>query len=84
MTTVSSEDFGSDVINRLTVEWIKEHLTDEEWEILYLWSVENMTFTDIGKIVGEKYWGRELTESAMRYHRDKIKAKLSKFKDILI
>lgn len=77
----ATDGYGDDVLNRLTVERLKSELTDEEWEIWYLWAAEEMTFSEIGKVIGLKYRGKELTGSAIRYHRDRIQEKLMAFKD---
>lgn len=74
-------EFGNSVINRLTVEWLMQQLTPAEQEILHLWVIEELTFSEIGKIVGLKYRGKELTGSGIRYHKDRILAKLQKFKE---
>ena len=75
-----AEEFDSEVINRLTVEWLMEQLAPAEREIMHLWVVEELTFSEIGKIVGLKYRGKELTGSAIRYHKDRIRQKLHKFR----
>lgn len=77
----STVEFDGEVINRLTVEWLMTQLSEEEREIMHLWVVEELTFAEIGKIVGLKYRGRELTGSAIRYHKDRIKAQLEKFRE---
>lgn len=68
-------DHGSDVINRLTVDWLREQLTEEEWEILTLWNLEGLTFDEIGVIIGQKYRPddvEKLTGSGVRYHYGRI------------
>lgn len=70
------EDFGDEVLDRLTIEWLRSKLEPEEWEILHLWVIEELTFSEIGKIIGYKYRGKELTGSAIRYHKDRIIKKL--------
>jgi DNA-directed RNA polymerase specialized sigma subunit len=74
-------EFDGEVINRLTVEWLMGHLSEEEREIMHLWVIEERTFSEIGKIVGMKYRGRELTGSAIRYHKDRILTLLQKYRD---
>jgi len=78
--TLEHDPAAGDVIDRLTVAWLMEQLKPEEREILHLWVVEDLTFAEIGKIVGLKYRGRELTGSAIKYHKDRIKAKLQEFR----
>lgn len=73
---LSQDDFGADVLNRLTLEWVRSKLAPEEWEILHLWIIEELNFAEIGKIIGYKYRGKELTGSAIRYHKDRILARL--------
>lgn len=73
---LSQEDFGNEVFNKLTVEWLQTKLAPEEWEILHLWIIEELNFSEIGKIIGYKYRGKELTGSAIRYHKDRILARL--------
>ena len=80
LQNATADEYGEDVINKLTVTWLMEQLEPEEREILYLWVVEELTFAEIGKIVGIKYRGKELTGSAMRYHKDKIREKLAPFR----
>lgn len=77
----AGEDHSTTVLNRMTIERLRKELTDEEWEIWYLWAVEELTFSEIGKIIGLKYRGKELTGSAIRYHRDRIQEKLLCFKE---
>ena len=79
--TTETEEFGGNVIDRLTAEWLLARLTEEEQEILRLWIVEERNFAEIGKIVGLKYRGRELTGSAIRYHKDRIRAKLQQYRE---
>lgn len=78
--TSSTVEFDGEVITRLTVEWLLSHLTEEEREIMQLWVVEELTNAEIGKIVGLKHRGRELTGSAIRYRKDRIKEKLEQFR----
>jgi thymidylate synthase len=73
-------DHGAEVLNRLTIERLQKELTAEECEIWYLWAAEELTFGEIGRIIGLKYRGKELTGSAIRYHRDRILEKLHAFK----
>jgi DNA-directed RNA polymerase specialized sigma24 family protein len=72
-----------DIGDRLAVEYLLGKLSAEEQEILLLYHVQELTFSEIGKVVGLKYRQRELTGSAIRYHHEKIKQKLQKFKDDL-
>lgn len=69
-------EFGGGVINRLTVEWLMAQLGPEEQEILWLHEVEELTLEEIGKLIGLKYRGKELTGSAIRYHKDKVLQRL--------
>ena len=69
-------EFGGEVINRLTVDWLMTQLGPEEREILWLHEVEELTLEEIGKLIGLKYRGKELTGSAIRYHKDKILQRL--------
>lgn len=79
----SVEDHGEAVLDQLTIVRLKQELSEEEWEIWYMWAVEELTFAEIGKIIGLKYRGKELTGSAIRYHRDKIQEKLLKFREMV-
>lgn len=72
---------GDDVLNRLTVDWLLDKLEEEEIEILNLWLLQELTFEEIGQIVGLKYRGRVLTGSAIRYHKDRIVARLREYRE---
>lgn len=76
MHSYTVDTFGDEILDRLTLERLLSSLTDEEREILHLWYFEELTFQEIGKIVGLKYRGRELADSTMGYHRDRILRKL--------
>lgn len=76
-----TEDFGGTVDNRLVIEFLMSKLEPEEAEILWLHEIEELTFAEIGKIIGLKYRGKELTGSAIRYHKDKIVARLQQYRD---
>ena len=78
-----TDEFGGTVENRLTVEWLLSKLKPEEAEILWLHEIEEMTFSEIGTVIGLKYRGKELTGSAIRYHKDKIYAKLHQYRDAI-
>lgn len=80
-TDFQFEDFSTNVTNRLAVEWLLDKLTPEQVEIFILHEIEELTFAEIGKIVGLKYRGRELSGSAIRYHKDSIKEKLAEFRE---
>jgi DNA-directed RNA polymerase specialized sigma24 family protein len=69
-------EIEGDVLTRITVEWLLNHLAPEEQEILILHEIEELTFAEIGKIIGHKYRGRALTGSTIKYHKDKILARL--------
>jgi DNA-directed RNA polymerase specialized sigma24 family protein len=73
----------TDIGDRLAVEYLLAKLTPEERDILLLYHVEELTFGEIGQVVGLKYRQRELTGSAIRYHHEKIKQKLQRHKDEL-
>lgn len=75
-----TRDVGSDVLDRLTVDWLLTHLTDEQRDILYLWAVEERTLADIGRIVGLKYRGRALTGSVIAYHKKAICKRLQEYR----
>jgi DNA-directed RNA polymerase specialized sigma24 family protein len=79
-STADAEDFGGVVITRLTVEWLMTHLSEEERAILWLHEIEELTLEEIGKIIGKKYRGKELTGSAIRYHKDKILERLQQYR----
>lgn len=80
-----TEDFGAEIDNRLTIEWLLSLLTPEEREILLLWKVEELNFKEIGKIIGKKYRadGEPLTGSAIRYHKEQIIEKLQPYREAL-
>lgn len=84
MTVMTAhEDFGTEVLNRMTVDYLMSKLEAEEVEIVHLWVIEELTFAEIGKIIGLKYRGRELTGSAIRYHKDRIMVKLQGQRDAI-
>lgn len=82
---MSTTDFGTtpengdDVVTRLSVEWLLRQVTEEERMILELWLIDELTFDEIGIIVGLKYRGRVLAGRTMQYHKDKIRARLREF-----
>jgi hypothetical protein len=79
-----SWDFNAEIIDRLMVEWLKTKLTPMEWDIFYLKKAEGYTFAEIGIVVGEKYRGRLLTGSTMRYYMDnKIMPKLEDYREFM-
>jgi DNA-directed RNA polymerase specialized sigma subunit len=80
--THNYEGMGGDVFDRLTLEYLMAKLDPEEQEILHLWVIRELNFTEIGKIIGLKYRGRELTGSAIRYHKEKILARLAEYRPI--
>lgn len=67
--------FELEVLDRLTVEWLLDQLSDEERDFLTLWVAEDLNFRMIGKLIGLKYRGYELSDSGARYLRDELKAK---------
>lgn len=69
-------EIGGAVIDRLTVEWLFARLSPEERDILWLYEVEELTLAEIGRLIGEKYRGKVLTGSAIRYHKDRILGRL--------
>ena len=79
--TARNSEFSGPVIDRLTVQWLLEQLGPEEQEILWLHEVEELTLEEIGKVIGIKYRGKELTGSAIRYHKDKILLRLRTFRE---
>lgn len=77
---------GDATINRLTLFKLKDSLSDEEWEILTLKAVEELTFDEIGKIIGQKYRPStvdKLTGSAIRYHYSRILNKCQVMRGLL-
>lgn len=76
-----TDEFGGTVDNRLAIEWLLSKLEPEEAEILWLYEVEELTYAEIGKIIGAKYRNKELTGPAIRYHKDKIMAKLLPYRE---
>lgn len=79
-TIFQFDEFSTDVNDRLAVEYLLDRLTPEQQEILILHEIEELTFGEIGKIVGLKYRGKELSASAIRYHKDKIMVLLREFR----
>jgi DNA-directed RNA polymerase specialized sigma24 family protein len=61
-----------DVLNKVAIEAVLGRLTDEEREIIELWIWHDLNFDEIGEIVGQKYRGRPLTGSAIRYHKNRV------------
>ena len=70
------DDFGRALVDKVTVEAFFKHLSAEERDILVLWLWEELPFDDIGQVIGERYRGRALTGSVIRYHRDRILIRL--------
>lgn len=68
------------VLDKLTCRTLLTFLTPEEQEILVLWAVEELSFAEIGEIVGLKYRGRVLSGSAVRYHKKRIVNKLQQYR----
>jgi DNA-directed RNA polymerase specialized sigma24 family protein len=73
----SEEDFSERVADRLTADWLLAKLVPWERELMILWAVEDMTNSEIGKILGKKYRGRVLTGGTIRYHKGRIRKKLA-------
>lgn len=86
---MQTEDPAAPILNRLSLEWLRKNLTPQEWEILWLRCVENLTFEEIGALVGLKYRdpGPEekatYTEATIRYHYRKILAKCREYAESL-
>lgn len=73
----NADDFGQDIVNRITVERLLQDLTEEEREILYLWIEEGWTFAEIGVDIAQRYREKDrLSSSGIRYLRDQILRKL--------
>jgi len=71
-----SRPLETSIINAVTVEKILNTLSEEEKELLYLWLVDERPFVEIGEILGKKSRNKTLTDSAMRYRRDRLLDKL--------
>jgi DNA-directed RNA polymerase specialized sigma24 family protein len=67
-----AKDTETEVLDRLSVEWLMAKLTAEERDILTLWVVEDYSFEKIGDIVGNKYYGMSMPDTTVRYRKDKI------------
>lgn len=72
-----------DVTDRLAVEYLLGKLTPLQQDILLLYHVEELTFSEIGAIVGHRYRRRKLSVSTIRYHHEKIKTILKGFRSDL-
>jgi DNA-directed RNA polymerase specialized sigma24 family protein len=81
MIITTHDDFSNEVLTRLAVEKLKELLTPEQFEIMWLKEVEGFTFDEVAAVIGPKYRGGEITGSAMRYHRDKIAEMLQEHRE---
>jgi DNA-directed RNA polymerase specialized sigma24 family protein len=66
------DDFGTDIIDFITLEKFISKLGPQDQEILRLLHYDELTCEEIGKIVGKKYRGRPIAGSTIRYHRDRI------------
>ena len=80
---ISGEDAGDTIASKLAIAWLLTKLTMEEQDILYLWLIEELNFTEIGKIIGNKYRDGPLTGSAIRYHKDRCKIKLQQYREAI-
>jgi DNA-directed RNA polymerase specialized sigma24 family protein len=78
-----SQFVPEDVTDRLAVEFLLNKLTPFEQEILLLHKVEELTFSEIGQVLGKKYRAKEFTGSAIRYHYEKIKRRLLKHREAI-
>ena len=67
-----------EILTKILVARMLEALTDEQRDIIVLWMEGNFTLEDIGRIVGQKYYGKDLSDSVIRYHRNKIFKQLNK------
>lgn len=75
-------DFDSDITNRITVEKMMATLTPEEQAILRLRFEKELTFDQIGEIIGREFRNppERLTGGTVRYHYKRIFEELrSKF-----
>jgi hypothetical protein len=66
--------FGDAILNREAVAYLLAHLEPEEREILLLREVEDLSYEEIGRIIGMKYRNppHDLKGSTMRYHNGRI------------
>jgi DNA-directed RNA polymerase specialized sigma24 family protein len=80
MFTQEESKVDEEVLNRETIRWLLQKLMPEEQDILVLWAVEQRSFTDIGKIVGEKYHGNALPDTTIRYRKDRIMQRLREYR----
>lgn len=70
-------NYGDDILERLTLDKFLAELEDEQSrDILKLWLYQELTWEEIGKVIGIKYKDRTLTGSVMRYHRNRVLAEL--------
>jgi len=69
-------DYDKDVLNDLTVKKLMASLTEEECDLLRLWMGGAFTLEEIGRILGQKYYGQDIASSVIRYRRNKIFSKL--------
>jgi len=60
--------YPREIIERLTVAKLVSILTERERDIIYLWASNEFTFEEMGRIIGQKYHGRDLPYSLFRYH----------------
>lgn len=71
-------NFDTDLINTLTVQKLLESLEPEERDLISLWMSGSFTLEEIGRVIGQKYYGEDIKSSVIRYHRDKTLRKLRK------
>ena len=64
------------ILNKLTVATVLADLEDEERDLIQLWMSNSFTLEEIGRVVGQKYHGKDIKPSVIRYHRDRILKKL--------
>lgn len=74
------DDTKGDVLNRVLVEQLMARLSEEDKDFVQWWIWHDKNFDEIGLLFGLKHRGRVLTDSAMRYHRNRI---LKNFRDML-
>lgn len=69
-------DASIDILDKVALESTLSRLSPEEREIIELWIWHDMNFEEIGEVIGEKYRGRALTGSAIRYHKNRILSRM--------
>jgi DNA-directed RNA polymerase specialized sigma24 family protein len=74
-------DPEEEALDKMSVEWLMQHLSPEERDIVYLWAVEDYNFDEIGQVVGQKYYGKAMLGTTVRYRKDKIMRTLRALKE---